>query len=63
MKAKKNDLVGRKIKAIEWNKFDDGRGKQVTDPVLILDNGVRVAFVTIETEVGEYGIQIVVQNP
>lgn len=61
--AKKRDVVGRKIVDVEWNWFETGRGsKKSTDPTIILDNGSRVHFVVIETEVGEYGIEMVVHK-
>jgi len=64
MKATKRSLVGRKIVAVDWRKFGTGRPdlKTATDPVLYLDNGRAIRFVVIETEVGEYGVAIVIED-
>lgn len=62
--ASKRDIVGRKIVAVDWRPFETGRTERekTTDPVLVLDNGTRLTFVVMETEVGEYGIEIVVHK-
>jgi hypothetical protein len=56
MKAAKRDLVGRKIVDVEFRRFHDPDHGWCTDPVLILDNGRRVYFVTQETVTGDYGV-------
>jgi hypothetical protein len=58
MRATKRHLVGRRIMAVDFRPFDDGRGGTAHNPVLTLDNGRRVTFTTEETEVGEYGTLI-----
>lgn len=65
MKATKRDLIGRTIVDVEWRAFrarpqDKSDRKMAHDPVLILDNGARVHFMTEETDVGEYGTCILV---
>ena len=52
-------FLGRTIVGVEWRPADDGRGETVADPELILDDGRRIGFVVQETDVGEYGIDIV----
>ena len=58
------ELVGRTIVAVEWNKFATGDSSHptTTDPVLVLDSGARLGFVAIETEVGEYGVELVLRK-
>jgi len=60
------DLIGRKIVGVEWHRFSSerpfSRQNDCTDPVLIFDNGQRLAFVVQETEVGEYGIELVLSG-
>jgi hypothetical protein len=49
---------------VEWNKFATGDSSHptTTDPVLVLDSGARLGFVAIETEVGEYGVELVLRK-
>jgi hypothetical protein len=70
MNARKRDLIGRKIVAVEWNRHradDDPKSSRyrdwVTDPVLVLDNGARIYFTTQETELGFYGVRINLHAP
>jgi len=64
-KATKPDLVGRSIVDVDFRAFR-ARPEQKGDrtmahaPVLILDNGDRVHFMTEETDVGEYGTCILI---
>lgn len=60
--ARTRDLVGRRIVAVEWNRFPRGRGRtgRTADPVLLLDNGARISFSVSETEDAGYGIDILV---
>ncbi len=58
----KNSVVGRTIVGFDPGPFDDGRGGTAHDPVLMLDNGVRLAFVVMETE-SDYGVDIVARKP
>ena len=61
MKATSRNLLGRTIAAVDFNVFATGVGKQKsTDPVITLDNGARLRFRVAETEVGEYGIEILI---
>jgi hypothetical protein len=43
--------------------FNDDRGGVAYDPVIILDNGTKLWFVTQETETGEYGHSIGIGRP
>jgi hypothetical protein len=54
--------MGRRIVGVRLNKFKDGKGGWATNPVLTLDNGLKVSFVVQETDVGEYGIEICTNN-
>jgi len=62
MRARKHNLVGRRIVDVEWHRF--ARSPEIspkldgTQPVLVLDNGTRVWFVVQESEVGEYGVAL-----
>lgn len=57
-RVRARDLVGRRIIAVEFRQFADGRGGRTSKPMLTLDNGRRVFFLTEETDVGEYGTRI-----
>ncbi len=63
------DIIGKRIVAVRLNRFNTGRstgngGKAWSfDPTFVLDDGTAVSFVVDETEVGEYGIHIVVSRP
>lgn len=59
--ARARQLVGRTIVAVDFRLFradDHSPPTWAADPVLTLDNGARVQFVTQETEQGRYGTQI-----
>jgi hypothetical protein len=55
-------LVGRKIVAVELNRFDSGhKGSRrwTFDPVFVLDDGSRITFNVDETDYGcDYGISV-----
>ena len=69
-------LIGRRITGVELHRFDRNRNKQeegypqpyggkdrwASDPVIELDNGQRLRFVVQETDVGEYGIELVLSG-
>lgn len=62
MKATRKHLVGRTITDVSFRPFDAHPGvdrRQAHDPILTLDNGASVRFVTEETDGGEYGTEIV----
>jgi len=59
----KRELIGRKIVDFDPRPFDaDPRIKRnkrtAHDPIITLDDGSRLYFVTEETEVGDYGVWI-----
>jgi hypothetical protein len=56
--VRKSELIGRKIVDVDWRPFDDGMGGKATNPILILDNGRHIYFLTQETEIGEYGVEL-----
>ena len=59
VKVTKRDLIGRRIVAVAMRRQWDGvRREWYYDPVLTLDNGKRIWFITQETEIGEYGTKI-----
>ena len=62
MLAKKADRTGRRIVDVNFHRFptrpDKSNTKDGTDPILTLDNGRKIWFVTQETEDGEYGHSI-----
>lgn len=59
-------LIGRTISRVEWRVFDTENAGAARDsctsqqPILVLDDGTHVSFMTDETEVGEYGTSILV---
>jgi hypothetical protein len=52
MKATVRHLLGRTIVAVDMRPFPDGQGGTAHSPVLTLDNGRRVFFVTEEIDSG-----------
>lgn len=73
MDARKRDLVGRKIVAVDFRRFacdsrsctcsgGHGRSSWHSNPVLTLDNGRRVWFVAEETEGSEYGTAVCITD-
>ena len=59
---RKRQLVGRKILDFRRCQFADGRGGIAYDPEIILDNGTAIRFVVQETDVGEYGVLLVLAS-
>ena len=72
---KTHNVIGRRIVKIEQEQRPtrerwDKRTKQMvpsgyewTVQAIVLDNGVRLGFITVETEFGEYEHTIVQQRP
>ena len=60
MIGKKEDIIGRKIVDVELNSFRDGGGYWNYDPVFFLDDGTRIDFMATKTDVGKYGIELVI---
>jgi hypothetical protein len=63
MMAQRKQLIGRTITGVEFRPFDNGSGGTAHNPVLILDNGRRLLFMTEETDTGEYGTSIIITDP
>ena len=64
--ARENDrrIVGQRVVAVRLNKFGKTTsGDTAVDPVIVLENGVKLFFSTQETEELEYGTQIQVIEP
>ena len=56
MRARKRDLVGRTIVAVDFNRtWEPLRHTWQTYPTLTLDNGRKIWIVTEENEGSEYG--------
>ena len=55
------EIVGKKIVGFNPGLFPDGQGAgaMAHDPVIFLDDGSRLHFLAEETQVGEYGVQII----
>lgn len=49
-------LVGRMIVTYDARPFPDRQGRTAHRPVITLDNGARLIFVTEETDTGDYGV-------
>lgn len=66
MKATKRDLIGRRIVEVHFNRFasrPEVSGEvDACDPRIVLDNGRTLFFVTNETEIGEYGTTICINE-
>jgi hypothetical protein len=58
----KKQVLGKKIIKIELNRFSTKVfGNPFTyDPVIILEDGTRITFNVIETEVGTYGVEPII---
>ena len=61
-KELKRALVGRRIVKVLLNPFDDGTGrrKMAHRPEVHLDDGSVLVFTASETEMGEYGVDLIV---
>src|SRR5215469_11890550 len=65
-------LIGRRIVAVQLNRFDrnvegqpiryEGKERWATSPEIVLDNGQRLRFLIQETEVGEYGVELILSK-
>lgn len=63
MKATKRQLIGRRIAAIDWNRtWDQQRGQFIARPLITLDNGRVLWFVTQESDNGDYGTTICISR-
>jgi hypothetical protein len=51
-------IIGRKIIAVEMHPFEGENHLTAHAPVITLDNGARIFFVTEETGLSEYGTAI-----
>jgi len=58
-------LKGRRIVDVRLNRFATHVPGHpwATDPILTLDDGTRLCFITEETDVGRYGTRILVLKP
>lgn len=56
-------LRGRRITKIKVNPFSTGRGSTAHKPQIYLDDGSSLRFMVIETDVGEYGIEVNIIPP
>ncbi len=52
-------IVGKTVASVEMQPFDDGCGGKAFDPVIRFTYGSLITFFTQETDVGEYGTDIV----
>jgi hypothetical protein len=52
-------ILGKRIVEVNMNPFPDGMGGTTHNPVFTLEDGSQVRFAVQETEVGEYGIELV----
>ena len=60
MSVNPRHLIGKKIVAVDMQPFDDGKGGTAHDPVITLDDGSRLCFITEEIDSGDcYGVDIV----
>lgn len=57
------EIVGKKIVRFEPRTFSDQRGGTAHDPVIVLDDGSFLTFITEETETGDYGVFILRHKP
>jgi hypothetical protein len=63
MKAPQTHLFkGKVVDRVDWRPFDDGRGGIAHDPLIIFTDGSALAFMTQETDVGDYGVLPVYQK-
>ena len=52
-------LKGQVIKRVVLNPFPDGKGGTATNPVVIFESYSALRFNTQETDVGDYGIDMI----
>lgn len=60
--VRKNQIIGKKIVGFEPGSFKDGMGGTAHDPLILLEDGRSLYFVTEETETGEYGVFIGIRS-
>lgn len=60
--ARKMDLLRRRIVAVDLRPFPDGRGGRAFDPLLVLDDGSTLSFDVTETDVGAYGVRVMIDD-
>ncbi len=58
----RKNVIGKKIVKLRLNRFSTrvAGNPYSYDPVFVLEDGTRIAFVVAETETGEYGIEPVI---
>lgn len=59
-------IVGKTVASAENRPFpagDNGRGGVAHNPIIRFTDGSSITFCTEETEVGEYGVEIVYRRP
>ena len=52
-------IVGKIVERVEMNPTPDGRGGVCHGPRIFFTNGTSIAFMTEETDHGEYGTDII----
>lgn len=55
-------LRGRRIVKVLLRPFNDELRGTVTDPLIVLDDGTTLSFLTQETDVGEYGVKLIISD-
>lgn len=55
-------LRGRRIVRVLLRPFNNLQGGTATDPLIFLDDGTTISFLTQETDCGEYGVQLIVSE-
>jgi hypothetical protein len=59
-------LRGRRIVKVRVRRFNANINKKgvvwATDPIIELDDGTLISFLTQETEVGEYGVELILSE-
>lgn len=60
-----NWIIGRRIVGVEMNPFParDLNNTMAHDPVITLDNGAKLRFMTEETQTDDYGVRILYVKP
>lgn len=61
-------IIGRTITGVDMNPFrahpeSTTDYREAHDPTIYLDNGASLAFITEETETGDYGTAIIYRKP
>lgn len=55
-------LRGRRIVKVLLRPFNDELRGTATDPLIVLDDGTTLSFLTQETDVGEYGVKLIISD-